>query len=298
MKRSEKRLLQIQWLEELSRSSEYNYKQIVDHTNYFAMKNKIKPLSDSILRSFLNNKQGSVLHDKTLSLISDAFQHDLPSSLSDSYSMLNDNSDVSDYVKLCKQYVTDVCEAKGYTKNKLASLIGKGNSYFPLLFKNERVKGLSYQVLQDIENATGVKIPKAIEDEINLDKSTSDNYINIKSYLSLSASDEIIPLENSRKIISPLTDVTNIEAIELKGPTINPVTKDGAIYFYEKLEGNIINDNCIDNLCVIETEDDIKSVKFISKSSKEGLYRLQSIINNSVEHKAVKSASKIIYVAL
>jgi transcriptional regulator with XRE-family HTH domain len=298
LNKSEKRKQQIDWLSRLSDSSGYNFKQITEHTNFYAKKNNIKPISDSVLRVFMTNKQGSVLHNRTLNLISEAFNYDLPSELSDSYSMSSDNSDASEYVKLCKQYITDVCEAKGYTKSRLAELIGKSINYFNKLFNNQQVKGLNYSVLKDIEEASGVKISIGLQQYGVEEVNRQNDYISINSYLSLSASDEVIPFDKVKKVISPFTNSDNIEAIELQGPTINPSTKDGVIYFYEKTNSDAIPENCIDSLCLVETEDDIKSIKFVSRSSKAGLFRLQSIINNSVEHKAIKCASKILYVAL
>ena len=114
-------------------------------------------------------------------------------------------------------------------------------------------------------------------------------------YISLKASDQIWLLNDREQRGLPLIegmDAKRARAIELRGPTISALVKDGVVmYFHETKIG--VGGECLDNTCFVETESGEMFIKLVERSNKAGHYRLHSLIDGGIVEAKLKRAAKI-----
>lgn len=253
-------------------------------------------IGDSTLRGFWSDNK-RLLSENTIIALYQKFQIEPRFSSIVSYDIHKDTADISDYVKQCKLYVTDVCLAKSMYRNKLAAEINAAASTFSRLFNNELPRGLSRDVLIRIRDYSKVEYPLKLQDYLS-GKQTTDT-IPVVGKISLAGgSDEILRYpENARKKAEPLPGVSTGtgEAIELEGPAHSGMVKGGMLLYFNQVESGV-GKECMDCLCVVEDDQGHESVKLVSESSVPGTYHLMPLAGGSLVKARLKRAAKIIHI--
>ncbi len=291
--RKERRKEQIAWLNHILEATGYDIKQIVDVANK-TINNPDNTISETGLRGFYgSNDEERLLSRRIIIILYKAFAIEPSFDEEIFYSVAKDNADISEYAKWCKKYIADASVELAIYRNDLAKQAGIDPATIARLFNNKLRKGLLKQTLQKIINYAGYPIHKELNEFLT--KGLSIAKIPVTGYVSLVSTDEVIPYadEEIRKIAKVDGLDSNGRAIELKGATLSPFVKSGVIFYYNHEADNISND-CINNTCVINTEDGITAIKLVSRSSKAGYYNLQSLIDNSIETKKLNWACKIL----
>lgn len=274
------------WLRDIMEATGFNLQQI----------GREAEIGDSTLRGFKSDKK-RLLSESTIIALYRKFQIEPRFTSIVSYSISKDNADVSDYVKQCKQYVTDVCLAKGMYRNKLAEEVNTAASTFSRLFNNELPRGLSRDMLVRIREFSGVEYPLKLQDYLS--GKQSSNTIPVVGKVSLvGGSDEILRYpETGRKKAEPLPGVSTDagEAVELEGPAYSGMVKGGMLLYFNRVESGV-GKECIDCLCVVEDDQGHESVKLVSESSVPGTYHLMPLAGGSLVKAHLKRASKVIHI--
>jgi hypothetical protein len=288
------------WLEEIQRRSGDNFTQMTESCNLYAEKTKQRPVGKDTLRHFFYNykdaskAESRVLSDRMVFMLYKAYGLE-PSFAPDMlYRMEDDKADISEYAKLCKQYITDVSMAQGIYRTDVAKSAGISDGDLSRLFNDKLPKGLPLKKLEAIKEKHKVNFPPRLRSHLEA-KSEAKSEIPLVGYVSLKSSDQIWLLNEREQRGIPLPDGMDAKrgrAIELRGPTISAFVKDGMVLFYhEPAKG--MTENCLDQTCFVELEDGTTCIKLIERSNRDGFYRLHSLIDGAIEESKIKRAAKI-----
>lgn len=203
----------------------------------------------------------------------------------------DDDTEITEYAKLCKEYVTQACVQLGIYRKELAALIGlKTDMVFTRLFSGYTPKGLEVATLLKIKEKSRVPYPPKLAALIP--GSDAQGRIPVVGYVSLAAGDDVIFYPSEQlEYIEPLQGITakNGKAIELKGPTVSAMLHDGMKMYYNDTP-TPVSKECLNRLCMVHTADGVTAIKRVTLSSRKGVYNLQALIDNKMTVSAVEWA--------
>ncbi len=301
---SKKRLREEQkfWLDQIQERFGDNWAQMTDACNIIAAKTGIKPIGESTIRNFFSRGYGAgsedrLLTDKVILLLYKAYGIEPSFSKELMYDMEKDTASISEHAKFCKQYITDVSLAKGIYRMDLAKNADVPTYRLTQLFTDKLSGGLNMGELSKIKEHSKVNFSPRFREFLEKAKAVTEGneLLPIVGYVSLKSSDQVIfhSQEDRRTVaLQSNMDKNKGRAIELKGPTINPAVKEGMLYFYNEAEEGVGNE-CIDETCVVETEEGEVSIKMVERTNKPDVYRLHSLIGTPIETAKLKRASPI-----
>lgn len=287
------------WLDDIQERHGDNFLQMTDACNLLAEKYNAKLIGKDTLRQFYQNTPGRpdnrVLSDKTVFLLYKAYELE-PSFATDLlYKMDEDDSDITQYAKFCKQFITELALAKGIYRVDLGRAVGISETTLSRLFNNKLPHGLQMKKLELLRERYQYNYSPSFRAFLAENKQAPDNVVPIVGYFSLKNGQVYYYAEEDRHV-APLpleAEVKGLRAIEMKGPTIHPLAKDGMVAFYAPAKAGEVPSNCIDAACIATLKDGRVTLGLIERSHKRGLYRLHSMLDNSVEDVELDSASKL-----
>ena len=298
-----KRLRQLQkdWLDDIHKRSGDSFAQMADACNVLAERTGQKSISKETLRHFYNNYQDAskganrLLSDRVTFMLYKVYGFEPSFAPQLIYDMDKDDADIAPYVKHCKQYLMDVSIAKGIYRTDVARAVGLADSILSRLFNNKLPRGLQMKTLEAIRDQFGVNFSPRFR--AFLETQTDSDQLPIIGYISLRGNDDRVWLhgksDQKRVAISlPFLSSKQARAIELEGPTINPMLRGGMLLVYQE-SGEGVAAACIDQTCIIQTDDDSWHVKLVKRSNKPKLYRLESMLSSEIEERALKCAYRI-----
>jgi len=297
----QKRDKQIKWLDKIHEATGDNWAQMTEACNMIAGKTGGKAISHSAIRNFYSNAYGNadnrLLSDRIVIYLAKAYDIEPLFDGDLSYDMDNDNSGVSEYCKYCKEYITQVSRAKGIYRRDIAKLIDEDPNVFSKLFNNHLKNGLNMGVLEKIKERFKYNFSPRFRMFLENPGANQDQ-VDVIGYVSLSSSDQVLLYpEGGRKKanIYPGVDAKHGRVIELKGPTINLMAKNGMLYYFNDCADGV-GAECLDQTCFVETEDGRAFIKMIEPSHSAGLYRLHPLVGNNIEEAKLKKACKILHI--
>lgn len=204
----------------------------------------------------------------------------------------DDDTEITQYAKLCKEYITLACVQLGIFRKELAKLINlKNDIVFTRLFSGYTPKGLEVATLLKIKEKSRVPFPPKLAEHIP--GGDAQGRIPVVGYVSLAAGDEVIFYTSEQvDFIEPVQGIStkNGKAIELKGPTVSAMLHDGMKMYYNDTP-TPVNKECLNRLCMVHTADGITAIKRVTESSRsKGVYNLQALIDNKMTVSAVEWA--------
>jgi hypothetical protein len=184
--------------------------------------------------------------------------------------------------------------ALGIYRSDVAKGAGVSDGDLSRLFNDKLPKGLPLKKLESIKEKYKVNFPPRLRSHLE-EKHDAKAELPLIGYISLKASDQIWLLNDREQRGLPLIegmDAKRARAIELRGPTISALVKDGVVmYFHETKIG--VGGECLDNTCFVETESGEMFIKLVERSNKAGHYRLHSLIDGGIVEVKLKRAAKI-----
>ena len=298
-----KRLRQLQkdWLDDIHKRSGDSFAQMAEACNLLAERTGQKSISKETLRHFYNNYQDAskganrLLSDRVTFMLYKVYGFEPSFAPHLIYEMDKDDADIAPYVKHCKQYITDVSMAKGIYRTDVARAVGLADSILSRLFNNKLPRGLQMKTLEAIRDQFGVNFSPRFR--AFLESETDSENMPVIGYISLRGNDDRVWLhsksDQKRLSISlPFLSSKQARAIELEGPTLSPLLRGGMLLVYQE-SGTGVSQSCIDQTCVVQTDDDNWHVKLVKRSNKPKVYRLESLLSSEIEERALKCAYRI-----
>lgn len=293
--RKELRADQKFWLDTIMQRFEDNLTDMVERCNETAKKLNLKPISAATLRNFYYGygDKEALLSERTVLLLYKTYDLEPTFSSEAWYDMEKDTAPISQYAKLCKQYISDVSRRLGIYRMDLAKNASIHPTTFSRLFNDKLSHGLIRENLEAVREYSRMNYPPKLR--ALLDRKSEAQEVPIIGYISLKVSDAVLLYdEHDTPYIPPPAglDPKRTRAVELKGPTINPMVKDGMLLFFYEPEAGVGAD-CIEETCLVETEEGRLCVKLVERTNKKGMYRLHSLINGEIEEAPLKSAARL-----
>jgi hypothetical protein len=241
------------------------------------------------LRTFYTGK--GVLSDKVMLAVYKRFGIEPDFDAWFQYRAENDESDITEYAKLCKEYITQVCVQLGIYRKELAQLIElKSDMVFTRLFSGYTPSGLEKTTLIKIKEKSRIPFPPKLAAQ--MPGSEEHGRIPVVGYLELAAGDEVIFYPDDQiNYVEPLANVSakTGKAIELKGPTVSAILRDGMRIYYNDVPLPVSKD-CLNRLCMVQTPEGVTAIKRVTVSSRKGIYNLQSLVDNKITPSALEWA--------
>lgn len=294
------RAAQLNWIDEIQHRSGDNFSQMTEACNLYAKNTGQRSVGKDTLRHFFYNykdaskAENRVLSDRVIFMLYKAYGLE-PSFAPDLlYKIDNDKSDIGEYAKLCKQYITDVSMTQGIYRTDVAKGAGISEVDLSRLFNDKLPKGLPIKKLEAIREKYKVNFPPRLRQFLEQTKE-SKTEVPLVGYVSLKSGDQVWLLGGDDKRHLPLIDGMNprhARAIELRGPTINALVKDGVILYFHDTSLGVV-DSCIDNTCLVEMESGEMFIKLVERSNRAGVYRLHSLVDGKITESKLKRACKI-----
>lgn len=251
------------------------------NVNLTEMGRECEGINDGTLRTFYTGK--GVLSDKVMLAVFKRYGVEPDFDAWFKYRADEDDSDISEYAKLCKEYITLACVQLGIYRKDLAHLIGlKSDTVFTRLFSGYTPKGLETATLLRIKEKSRVPFPPKLAALIP--GADAQGRIPVAGYVALSAGDEVIFYPDDEiNFIEPLAGISSKtgRAIELKGPTINAILHDGMRLYYNDTPLPVSKE-CMNRLCLVRTKEGVTAIKRVTASSRKGVFNLQALIDNKI----------------
>lgn len=272
---------------------------MAERCNELAEKTGQRAISKETLRHFYNNYQDAtkgpnrLLSDRVVFMLYKAYDIEPSFAPHLLYRMEKDKAEVPIYVKHCKQYITDVAMAKGIYRTDVARSVGLADSRLSLLFNDKLPNGLPRKTLESIREKYEVNFSPALvallENQAEADQLIITGYVSLRSQ-----SDRVWLHEQSaqKRVSMSLPSLKAARAIELEGQSPNPLTPGGLLLVYQE-SGAGVAERCIDQLCLVQTEDELWHIKKVTRSDKPNLYRLESVFTAAIDEREIKRAYKI-----
>jgi hypothetical protein len=295
------RQLQKDWLDDIHKRSGDSFAQMADACNVLAERTGQKSISKETLRHFYNNYQDAskganrLLSDRVAFMLYKVYGIEPSFAPHLLYDMDKDDAEITPYVKHCKQYLSEVAMAKGIYRTDVARAVGLADSILSRLFNNKLPRGLQMKTLEAIREQFGVNFSPRFR--AFLETESDSEHLPIIGSISLRGNDDRVWLhaksdQKRLAIALPFLSSKLARAIELEGPTINPLMRGGMLLVYQE-SGKGVSAACIEQTCVVQTEDDNWHVKIVKRSNKPKLYRLESMLSAEIEERELKCAYKI-----
>lgn len=296
------RQLEKEWLDDIMERSGDNLVQMAEACSMLAKRTGQKPINKESLRHFYNGYQSAtsskddrLLSDRVIFLLYKAYELEPSFAPHLLYDMDKDDAEISPYVKHCKQYITEVSMAKGIYRTDLARGIKLADSILSRLFNDKLPRGLQMKTLENIKEKYGVNFSPRFR--AFLETSEDAGMVPVVGTIPLrSGEDRIWPVaEKDRRqlaIAVPFLKAKQLRAVEMEGPDINPFLRGGMVLVYQE-SGAGISKACLDQTCIVQTDDDQWHLKVLKRSDKPNQYRLESVLSSGIEERALKGAYKV-----
>jgi len=294
-----KKLRQAQkdWLDDIQSRFKDSFVQMADACNLHAEKMNVKSIGRETIRQFYHHTATSagprVLSDRVVLLLYKAYGVEPMFAADLLYDMEKDKAKISQHAKFCKQFITDISLAKGIYRIDVGRNVGIHETTISRLFNDKLPKGLQIKQIHKLSEHYGINIPPRFRAFLE-QKSGADTSIAITGYFSLKNGQVLEYAEKDWRYIEapPGIDAKHGRAIEMKGPTVHPLAKDGMVAFYQ--QGKVaVPDECLDATCIVTLADGRKSLRLVEPSAQRGKYRLHSLLDGSVEEGELSSAAKL-----
>lgn len=301
-----KRLRQRQkeWLDDIMERSKDNLGQLAEACSILAERTGQRAVSKEALRHFYNGYQTAsskgdrVLSERVVFLLYKVYGLEPSFAPHLLYDMDKDDAPISDYVKHCKQYITEVSLAKGIYRTDLARGVKPtklADSTLSRLFNDKLPQGLQMKTLENIKDTFGVNFSPRFRAFLEAEEG-SERMPVIGTVELRSGEDRVwISAEQDRKHLAiplPFLNAKQLRAIELNGPDFSPVLRGGMLLVYQE-SGSGVSKACINHTCIVQTTDDQWHIKGVKRSDKADKYRLESLLSAGSEERALKCAYKI-----
>ena len=297
-----KKLRQAQkdWLDDIQERFKDNFLQMTEACNLLAEKNNTKPIGKETLRQFYHatatSAGGRTLSDRVVLLLYKAYGIEPMFATNLLYEMDKDKAKISQYAKFCKQFITDISIAKGIYRIDLGRNVGIHETTISRLFNDKLPQGLQKKQIEKLKEHYGVNIPPRFRAFLE-QKNAAAEGVPIIGYFSLKNGQVLNYAEKDWVYIEapPGIDAKQGRAIEMKGPTVHPLAKDGMLAFYN--QGKIsMPDECMDATCIVTLADGRTSLRLVESGAQRNKYRLHSLLDGSVEEAELSSASKLAFI--
>lgn len=294
-----KKLRQAQkdWLDDIHSRFKDSFVQMADACNLHAGKMNVKLIGKETIRQFYHHTATSagarVLSDRVVLLLYKAYGIEPMFATDLLYDMEKDKAKISQYAKFCKQFITDISLAKGIYRIDVGRNVGIHETTISRLFNDKLPKGLQIKQIHKLSEHYGINIPPRFRAFLEQKNSAAEG-IAITAYFSLKNGQVLEYAEKDWRYIEapPGLDAKHGRAIEMKGPTVHPLAKDGMVAFYTQGK-TTVPDECLDATCIVTLSDGRKSLRLVESSAQRGKYRLHSLLDGSVEEGELASAAKL-----
>jgi hypothetical protein len=292
---------QIDWLDDIMERSKDNLTQMAEACSQLAESTGQKPVNKETLRHFYHgysstksSKADRLLSDRLIFLLYKVYELEPSFAPHMLYDMDKDDAQISVYAKHCKQYITEVSLARGIYRTDLARGIELADSILSRLFSDKLPRGLQMKTLEEIKEKYGVNFSPRFRAFLEKKEDAGAGKVPVIGLVALrSREDRIWPVaEDDRKQLSISVPFGNARAVELEGQDISPFLRGGMMLVYQE-SGSGVSRICLDQTCVVQTDDDQWHLKVVKRSDKPGYYRLESVISSGIEERMLKCAYKI-----
>jgi len=292
---------QLEWLDDIMERSKDNLTQMAEACSQLAESTGQKAVNKDTLRHFYNgyssvktSKDERLLSDRLIFLLYKVYGLEPSFAPHMIYDMDKDDADISIFAKHCKQYITEVSMARGIYRTDLARGIGLADSILSRLFSDKLPRGLQMKTLEEIKEKYGVNFSPRLRAYLETKEDGGAGKVPIIGMVALrSREDRIWPVaEDDRKHLAITPPFGNARSVELEGPDVSPFLRGGMMLVYQE-GGTGVSKVCLDQTCVVQTDDDQWHLKVVKRSDKPHHYRLESVLSSGIEERIVKCAYKI-----